>query len=189
MTVSTSHALRADAEANRLRILEAAAVVFAERGMQTSMAEVARCSRVGLATLFRRFPTKEHLLREILADTVGECRAELAEATRHPDAWVAFQQLISGLAEAQVDAGRLANEMVSVFLEGEAFSDEAAMVRSVVDDVAARAKASGHLTPDFSYADVLLLLRGNAGIIQSAGTDGAQQSRRYVEIMLRSFEA
>lgn len=47
---------RADAAANRRRILEAAELVFAERGAQVTMADLARAAGVGRATLYRRYP-------------------------------------------------------------------------------------------------------------------------------------
>ena len=54
--------LRADAERNRERVLSAARQVFAEQGLDASTNEIARRARVGVATLFRRFPTRDDLV-------------------------------------------------------------------------------------------------------------------------------
>src|SRR5881397_1145894 len=48
--------LRADAERNRKRLLDAAVEVFAEQGLEASTAEIARRAGVGQGTVFRRFP-------------------------------------------------------------------------------------------------------------------------------------
>ncbi|TML02972.1 MAG: helix-turn-helix transcriptional regulator, partial [Actinobacteria bacterium] len=48
--------LRRDAERNRQRILEAARVVFAERGLSGSHDDIAREAGVGVGTVYRRFP-------------------------------------------------------------------------------------------------------------------------------------
>jgi len=48
------HALRADAERNRGRIIEAARAVFAEKGLDAPMNEVARRAGVGVAVVNRR---------------------------------------------------------------------------------------------------------------------------------------
>lgn len=74
-------ARRADATRNRQRILDAARQAFADGGVQTSMAEVARRSGVGQATLYRNFPTRQELLEAILADEINDVCAAAATAT------------------------------------------------------------------------------------------------------------
>ncbi|MBA6437136.1 TetR/AcrR family transcriptional regulator [Streptomyces sp. GMR22] len=69
---------RADAARNRQRILEAARTAFAATGAQTSMAEIARRSGVGQATLYRNFATRHALLEALLADEVDEVCAAAA---------------------------------------------------------------------------------------------------------------
>ena len=64
--------LRADAERNRKRLLDAAAAVFAEHGLEASTAEIARRAGVGHGTVFRRFPTKDDLVAAIVVDRLGE---------------------------------------------------------------------------------------------------------------------
>jgi len=54
--------LRADAERNRLKIIEAAQSLFAERGIDVTMDEIARAAGVGVATLYRRYPTRTELV-------------------------------------------------------------------------------------------------------------------------------
>jgi AcrR family transcriptional regulator len=71
-------ARRADAARNRQRILEAARTAFAATGAETSMAEVARRSGVGQATLYRNFATRRELLEALLVDEVDEVCAAAA---------------------------------------------------------------------------------------------------------------
>jgi AcrR family transcriptional regulator len=54
--------LRADAQLNQDRVLEAAATAFGEPGADTSMKAIARAAGVGIGTLYRRFPTREQLI-------------------------------------------------------------------------------------------------------------------------------
>ena len=74
--------LRADAERNRGRVLEAARAVFAEHGLEAGVAEIAERAGVGVATIFRRFPTKDDLLAAILEARVARSRS--SRATRRP---------------------------------------------------------------------------------------------------------
>ena len=59
--------LRADAARNRARVLDAARSAFAEAGLDVGVEEIARRAGVGKGTLYRRFPTKEALVRAIFA--------------------------------------------------------------------------------------------------------------------------
>src|SRR4051794_36202586 len=58
--------MRADARGNRTRILEVAEDVFGRGGSAASTEEVARIAGVGIATVFRHFPTKRELLEAVL---------------------------------------------------------------------------------------------------------------------------
>ncbi|WP_028208710.1 TetR/AcrR family transcriptional regulator [Paraburkholderia nodosa] len=73
--------LRADAARNRERILEAAEEVFLERGAEASLDDIAKRAKVGIGTLYRRFPTRDALL----AATSDERLLSLAEASRARD--------------------------------------------------------------------------------------------------------
>jgi AcrR family transcriptional regulator len=73
--------LRADAELNRQRILVTAEALFLERGAGVSLEEVAKRAKVGIGTLYRRFPTREALL----AATSNARFLSVAEASRARD--------------------------------------------------------------------------------------------------------
>ncbi|CAM3737750.1 TetR/AcrR family transcriptional regulator [Bordetella tumulicola] len=73
--------LRADAARNRERILAAAEEVFLERGADASLDDVAKRAKVGIGTLYRRFPAREALL----AALSDERLLSLAAASRAAD--------------------------------------------------------------------------------------------------------
>ena len=58
--------LRADAERNRTRLLEAAAEMFSEGGLDVGVGEIAARAGVGRGTLFRNFPTKQDLVAAVV---------------------------------------------------------------------------------------------------------------------------
>ena len=72
--------LRADAARNRARVLDAARTAFAEAGLDVGVEEIARRAGVGKGTLYRRFPTKEALVRAIFEDILDEIDRLVAEA-------------------------------------------------------------------------------------------------------------
>ena len=78
---------RKDAQRNLERVLQAAHELFAERGVDVTMEEVARRAGVGVGTIYRRFPSKEHLLAAVshaACDDMRHCLLEAAEAERDP---------------------------------------------------------------------------------------------------------
>ena len=92
--------LRKDAERNRQRILQAAAEVFTERGLEATLDDVAHHAGVGVGTVYRRFPDKASL-----ADALFEQRIDAARwrwpssAYGEPDAWQALVSFMERSAE------------------------------------------------------------------------------------------
>jgi AcrR family transcriptional regulator len=68
--VTRSLPRRADAQRNREKILAAARGAFADTGTPVSMAEISRRAGVGMATLYRNFPTRQELLEALFTDDV-----------------------------------------------------------------------------------------------------------------------
>src|ERR687893_559304 len=64
--------LRADAERNRQRILAAASTVFAERGLDVSLDDIAGAAGVGVGTVYRRFPDKDALIDALFEDKIAD---------------------------------------------------------------------------------------------------------------------
>jgi len=91
--------LRADAARNRERIIQAAAAVFAERGLEASTAEIAHRAGVGEATLFRRFPTKDDLIDAIIETRMEEVAALADAAASEPDPAPALERFMQDLVK------------------------------------------------------------------------------------------
>jgi AcrR family transcriptional regulator len=94
--------LRADAERNRKRLLDAAVEVFAEHGLEASTAEIARRAGVGQGTVFRRFPTKDDLVAAIVVDRMAEITDAAAALLVHPPAEGRVLAFMADLARIHV---------------------------------------------------------------------------------------
>jgi AcrR family transcriptional regulator len=92
MSVPSTRPRRADAQRNHDAVLAAARAVFAQAGIDAPMEDVARAAGVGKGTLYRRFPTREHLFAAILQDRVDELDASAQRALDAPDAWRALSE-------------------------------------------------------------------------------------------------
>ena len=92
-------ALRADAERNRRRILDAARTVFAREGLGAGVDAIAREAGVGVGTLYRRFPTKQELLVAVIEDGVTRLACEVEELHAVDDAEQAFTDALHRFAQ------------------------------------------------------------------------------------------
>ncbi|MCZ0990953.1 TetR/AcrR family transcriptional regulator [Streptomyces diastatochromogenes] len=181
--------LRSDAERNRGRIIAAARTVFGRDGLNASMASVARETGVGIATLFRHFPTKEDLVAAVFSDRMDAYADAVAVALDDPDPWHGFTGYIETVCAMQAADYGFADVLTMTFPTAKALEkrrDEAyeAMVRLIN-----RAKAAGRLREDFDPSDLVLIHMANAGVVNATGDAAPDAWRRVVALLIQSFEA
>ena len=107
--------LRSDAERNRERIIAAARTVFARDGLNASMASVAREAGVGIATMFRRFPTKEELVDAVFSDRMQAYADAVTAAMDDPDPWKGFVGYIEAACAMQAADNGFADVLTMTF--------------------------------------------------------------------------
>jgi AcrR family transcriptional regulator len=153
--------LRADAQRNRARILEAATTLMAVHGIDVPIDEIAQLAQVGVGTVYRNFPTKaalfEGLLMARLEPLVSAARAA-ADADEPGEAFVDFVRNLSdefanfkALADAMVDSG--------VDLDA-AKSQISGELISAVSRLLERAQECGRIRPDVTIGDVSAMMAG-----------------------------
>lgn len=183
-----SSRLRADARRNRQQILDAAREVFTRHGVQAPMSAIARRASVGVATLYRRFPTRDDLIREVFAEQVEACTAALDEALDDPDPWRGFCHVIEKICSLQAAERGFTTAFLDAFPETAADHSRrrldgergfAALVR--------RAQSAGQLRPDFHPSDITVLLLANSALTGTPDPEAA--SRRLVALLLDAFRA
>jgi AcrR family transcriptional regulator len=167
--------LRADAQRNLERVLDAATEVFAASGPDASVDEIARLAGVGHATVFRRFPTKDDLMLAVIARRVGEIRAIMEEELAAPDPAEAFYRFIWRLAELHMGAPGL-HECVQHCVGNE--KPGAAELDALAERLIRRTQKAGGLRSDLRPADVKTLVQS---VLHSAP---AKQWRTYLSVVL-----
>ena len=145
--------LRADAQRNLDRLLEAATACFAEQGVDVSVDEIARRAGVGHGTVFRRFPSKEALLAAVVLERVRALTAAADEALDDPDAGAAFDRFFR-LAAATYARDRSLVGGLDACLDADEVTAFVESVRRLVD----RAQHAGSVRRDLSEEDVLALV-------------------------------
>jgi AcrR family transcriptional regulator len=145
--------LRADAQRNLDRLLEAAAECFSEKGVDVSVAEIARRAGVGQGTVFRRFPTKDALLAAVLTKEMLQLSNTAMTAYSEPDAGKAFDYFVRNVAEAYARN----HALIEAMKRCEATPEVDALVDAVAR-LLRRAQDAGAIRTDITATDVLALV-------------------------------
>lgn len=179
--------LRADASRNRDAILVAARQLFAEHGLEAPLEEIAARARVGIATLYRRFPSRQQLVAAAMLDKVIEY-AEAAEAAAAiEDPWIGFSAYVQTICELQAGDRGLADLLSMTLPADEHVEQLRRTAHQHVSGLIERAKAAGALRADFASEDLLILLIANAAIVHVTGSTAQVASRRLVALALHAF--
>jgi AcrR family transcriptional regulator len=187
--MATEAPLRRDAAANRERILDAARSLFAERGFETSMDDVARAAGVGAGTLYRRFATKEVLLDAILGDLLERYGTFLREAHESDDAFAGLERLLEQTVGLQLE-NRAFLDVLAVRLRDEPLlAQTRERLRPLAEQLVTRAQAQGTLRADFAPADVHVLLWQLGRVVESTGRIASDLWRRYLALTLDGLRA
>src|SRR5688572_21296420 len=181
--------LRADAERNRERVLSAARKVFAEQGLHASTNEVARRAGVGVATLFRRFPTRDDLVAAAFADKMTTYITAAEDALADPDPWQGFCDYIERVCRMQAEDRGFADVLTMTFPSAKVLENQRNHSAKLLAQLLEKAKAAGRLREDFTHQDVPLILMANAGVVTATRDAAPEAWRRLVSYLLQSFAA
>ncbi|EMF50927.1 TetR/AcrR family transcriptional regulator [Streptomyces bottropensis] len=181
---------RADALRNRERIVGAAREMFVEFGPDVPLDEVARRAGVGNATLYRNFPDREALVREVVC-SVMDRTALAAEAalTETGDAFEALSRFVHTSADERISA---LCPMIQSTFDTHHPDLEAARERleDQVEGIMQRARDAGQLRPDVGVGDLMIavsqLSRPPAGT-QCGGAD--RFLHRHLQLFLDGLRA
>lgn len=179
---------RADARRNRERVLESARLVFAQRGLDAQIDDIARGAGVGVGTVYRHFPTKEDLL-EALAQARFEGLADRArEALDAADGWQGFVDFMTYSARVMAE-DRLLSEAMDQRPDTCGRAADDVHLIDLVGALVERAKATGALREDIVAWDVPGLICGIGRAVRSAPGTPALSWQRHLEIILAGMRA
>jgi AcrR family transcriptional regulator len=164
---------RADARRNRRLILDAAEAAFAIDGVSASLDDIARSAGVGPGTLYRHFPTREHLLCEVLHERQAVLLSRRDEAWAMPCAENALRAWMVALKDYLSAFNGLPRPFIDAF-EAQA-SPLAVTCRALVaitGEFLSRAQAEGAARQSVSAPALFLSALGSAFVHDKAGDYG-----------------
>ena len=181
--------LRRDAERNRQRILDAARVVFAERGLSGSHDDIAREAGVGVGTVYRRFPDKEQLIDALFEARIEEIVDIARAAVDHPDPWEALVGYLVRMQELQSEDRGLKEILLGGARGPERAVAARALIVPLVAQILQRAKDAGVVRRDIELTD-LPLIQLAIGTVAEASRDVAPDVwRRTMTLVLDGLRA
>ena len=178
----TERAERADAARNRRRILDAGRAVYARHGIGVGVDTVAREAGVGVGTLYRRFPTKQDLLRAIVEDRVDQLTASVAEIAGMDDPWEAFAAAAEEFASA-IAQDRAFFEVVQALEPDTAFAARERTLKALAP-ILRRAQKAGVVRGDLVIEDVPALCAVAARLPAVRLDQQPDLWRRYLGVVL-----
>jgi len=157
--MTSTRVLRADATRNVNGLLAAATEVFRELGADAPLDEIPRRAGVGRATLYRHFPTREHLYAAILQAQVNTLVEAAVARTDAADPWEALLQWISAYEEIGAEYRGMSARLSSALLEGGSpVAELCAPMKAAFDVLFRRAQEVAQVRDDISSVDLLAIV-------------------------------
>jgi AcrR family transcriptional regulator len=153
----TTRPLRADAERNRRKLLDAAAELFARKGLAVGLDEIARHAGVGVGTAYRRFPDKGQLIDALFDDRLEQIAALAERCAQREDAFAGLVEFIEGNVQLQ-STDRGLKELILGSPHAMARVEAArARIEPAVASLVARAQAAGQIRADVAHTDLAVV--------------------------------
>ncbi|HCJ48063.1 TetR/AcrR family transcriptional regulator [Microbacterium limosum] len=185
--VTPERTLRVDAERRRQALLCAAASVFLAEGLDAPLESVAAAAGVGIATLYRRFPTRDALVEAVfeakMAAHADRIEAAAQRAASRP--WAAFCEYVRDLCEMQVADPAFGRVLLRPMQGSPLFADAHARAVRASRRLVSRARKAGALRAEVREPDLYLLTASIAALIADPGPMSAERAAcRLTELFL-----
>jgi len=180
VVVTGGRRLRADAARNAERILRAARAVYAESGPDAPIEAIATRAEVGERTLYRRFPSKEQLVRAALDQSIAEHLSPVIDgALGQPDPLRGIAELI----EAATFLGAREHNLLVAARKTDALQNIWVPLEEALAELAVRAQRAGSVRSDLAPEDLprLVIMLNSVLWTMDPVSDGW---RRYVALVL-----
>jgi AcrR family transcriptional regulator len=179
---------RADAVRNYERVVAAASEVLAEKGAEAGVPEIAKRAGVGKGTVYRCFPTKEHLVSAVVSERLRWFTDAARAAEARPDAWEAFVELLCDSAERQATDCTFETGLAHVSALPEVAQAREAM-HEAIDVLMARAQAEGRMRQGVTSHDMKILFAGTTHMLRAEGNRDPATWRRYAGYVADALRA
>ena len=174
-----TRALRRDAVRNYERILGTAREVFGESGSDACIEEIAARAGVGIGTVYRRFASKDALMDELLRLALDELITAADRALGRPDGH-GLEDLLRAFGQSFAEHAPYAN----LLLERQPDTSAALRISEAPAALTERAVSAGTVGAGVTIGDVMALIAGMRGLVQTPGNLAPEVWQRFLDIHL-----
>ena len=169
--------MRSDALKNRERLLVAAGQVFEEKGLEASVADVARLAGVGMGTLYRRFPSKEALIEALVSEVLEATIAMAQDAAARPDG--------TGLEHfLQASSAYQAEHLGCLPKLWNTDHHLVKTARELIAGLLADAQAHGRVRLDLKSTDLSLVMWSIRGVLETTRSNAPEAWKRHLDLLV-----
>jgi AcrR family transcriptional regulator len=177
---------RRDAVRNRAALTRAAHDAFREDGLEVGVEAIARRAGVGVATLYRHFPTKQDLVDAVTEAVVGDLEAAAEQALMIRDRSLVLRAFLTAALTQQQENRGFMEAITQHALPEEKLAELAERVLAIVAPIARAAHAAGTLAAELGAEDVLAAMR----MLGAAGsTVRPSDPQRHLAVVLGGLAA
>jgi AcrR family transcriptional regulator len=181
--------LRSDAERNRQRIIAAAAEVFAERGLDVSLDDIAAAAGVGVGTVYRRFPDKDALIDALFEEKIAAIEQLARDGLATEDPWEAFSLFMRGVCRLQAEDRGLKEALLMRDRGTERLQHARDTIAPVAAQLLERAQAAGVVRADLGMYDVPMMHFAIGFIADSTREEDPRYWERVLTVLLDGVRA
>ncbi|UDY24632.1 TetR/AcrR family transcriptional regulator [Nocardioides sp. Kera G14] len=176
--------LRKDAVINRERLLAAARELFAVRGLDVTLNDIAHHAGVGVGTAYRRFANKEEVIDALFEEALQDIAAVANEALTEPDAWAGLVMFLERSLHMQFGDRGLNQIMNNAALGRDRVSDARDHIAPLIHQLVERAQEQGVVRPDLDQSDLIFVQLGLSAIMESSRAIAPGLYTRYLTLFL-----
>ncbi|HEY1832608.1 MAG TPA: helix-turn-helix domain-containing protein [Acidimicrobiales bacterium] len=169
--------IRSDAVRNRERLLAAAAQVFEEKGLEASVADVARAAGVGMGTLYRRFASKEALIEALVSDVLEATIAMARDAAARPDG-LGLEHFLEESSSYQAEH---LGCLPKLWMTDHHLVETA---RDLIAELLSDAQAHGRVRSDLTSTDIAVVMWSMRGVLETTGANVPEARRRHLDLVI-----
>ena len=184
MSATQTRGLRADAERNRRRLLDAAAHVFHEEGLEASVATIARRAEVGQGTVFRHFPSKDDLIAAVFVDRVAALAEAVEGALDEADSGEAFRRVLETACATHAHDRFLREAAERGIAARPEVKTQKRRLTAGLAKLVTRAQEDGTVRADVSVQDIPFLINAIASAAGPLANAFPDLWQRYLAIVL-----
>lgn len=181
--VAPARPRRKDAARNRELLVDAAREVFARRGVEASLDDVAKHAGLGVGTAYRHFANKHELLQALMSQTIDQVIEAAERAAAMADPWQALVAFLEAMLEVQARDRGLREVLMGVH-DPDSLDRVHDRLSPLLNDIVRRARRAKVVRNDLAASDLGMMITMLCAVAEVAGDADPELWRRYLAMSL-----